>query len=127
MKIYLSHNYAAREWLNEHIKPVLEAAGHEVNSRWLEGKHADRSDKSQKNYAREDLQDVVYSQGILFFCDQFGDRPGKGKFIELGVALTKTMHIWVVGKTNGESVFYHLDQVKRFDTFEEFLHKEILK
>jgi hypothetical protein len=125
MKIYLSHNYAAREWLNEHVKPILEAVGYSINARWLKGFHTDRAEEMQQKYAHEDLMDVIESNIIIFFCDQFGERQGKGKFIELGVALTKSMKVWIVGQSCKESVFYFTQGVERFETFEDLLREKI--
>jgi hypothetical protein len=35
MKVYLAHNFAAREWLRDVVKPMFEQMGHVVTSSWV--------------------------------------------------------------------------------------------
>lgn len=112
MKVYLAHNYAARGWLKQ-VVPMFEAAGHEVTSRWI------TSVKDlPKDEADMDLEDIQRSDALVFFAEQFGHKPGKGKFFELGYALAldeeyvnecgkSRIRVIIVGKDDS-CVFYSL-------------------
>lgn len=119
MKLYIAHNYAARQWIVDEVVPRLEANGISVAARWLSGKH-DRAvtDADSRQFAEEDFYDVRAADGLLYFCDQFGSRPGLGKHIELGIAAAGSKPIAVVGENCDASVFYFLPGIQRFETLE---------
>lgn len=116
MKVYLAHNYAAKGWLRQ-VVPMFEVVGHQITSRWITSvKSIDTDD------AEMDLNDVLSSDAIVLFSEQFGPSPGKGKFIELGYALGinsegRTMVTVLVGKDNS-CIFYSLVN-KQVDTIED--------
>lgn len=122
MKFYIAHNYAVRDILAFEIKPILETKGHIVTSEWLTQKHEDRDIHKQRAYAETDLYNIMNADALILFTDQFGERPGKGKFIEFGAAHCMNKKIFVIGEDCEGSVFYFLGGVNRFKTFIEFIH-----
>jgi hypothetical protein len=115
-KIYLAHNFSAREWLRDEVAPRLKDEGFEIASRWIDDLAGD-----DVSNAQNDLIDVMRSDWFILFAEQHGDRPGRGKFIELGLAIAHRLRIIVIGPKSDDCIFYHLPQVERYDTLEEFL------
>jgi nucleoside 2-deoxyribosyltransferase len=109
MKIYLAHNFKARWWLRDYIK-LLELKGHQVTSTWItDDAHIDSKNKEES--ALVDLEDIDRADCLILFTDQYGERPGKGKFLEMGYALGKGKQVYIHGQDVQSSVFYHLPQV----------------
>lgn len=118
MKIYIAHNFAARLELREHLVPFLTRLGHEVTSTWItDDSHVDKLNAKQS--ALIDLSDIDRADALVLYVDQFGDSPGKGKFLELGYAIAKGKRVYLWGKDDS-SVFYHLPQVIRLETWKDF-------
>jgi nucleoside 2-deoxyribosyltransferase len=107
VKLYLAHNYEARIGLRETIK-VLAELGHSVTSRWITD---DAHDGVNATTARVDLDDIKTSDALVLFVNQFGDRPGRGKYVELGYALGIGKKVFLYGNLNN-CVFYHLPEVQ---------------
>ncbi len=116
MKVYLAHNFAARKYLQGIIE-LFTSHGHEVTSRWITDdahllpEHAEQS-------AVHDLEDVEKCGYFILFTDQYSDRPGKGKFAELGYAIRSGKRIILVGQDDS-CVFYNLPTIRRVNTIEE--------
>lgn len=121
MRVYLAHNFAARSWLREVIKPKIEASGHIVTSRWLwDDSHM--ASGSEQQSAVHDLEDIESADDLILFTDNYSDlRPGKGKFIELGYAIRASRRCILVGEDQSSSVFYHLPNIRHAKTLEEAL------
>lgn len=122
MKIYLAHNFDAGPHLRDTIVPFYELHGHIITSRWVkswEG-HSEK-DNSQKN-AVEDLEDIEEAGAIIFFATNFGDKPGRGKYVELGYAL-RAGKICIVmdAKLNPGCVFYSLPNIRHCNYLTETL------
>jgi hypothetical protein len=110
MRVYLAHNFAARDWLKSEVIPFLESKGHKVVSNWItDDRHLENSWKVES--AVQDLQDIESCGALIFFADQFGIVPGEGKYVELGCAVRAGKIIIVVGI--GRCVFYNLCSVRR--------------
>ena len=122
MKFYIAHNYAAKNMLLTDIVPLLEAKGHTITADWLRNPHNDRSQVAQRNYALIDLADIKRADALIYFCDELGWTPGRGKHIEFGAAYQMSKPIYVIGGDCEASVFYFLDDVQRFKTFADFLN-----
>jgi len=116
MKIYTAHNFAARKYLRDHIIPQLEALGHKVIARWAT--EPDHDKEGLNNECVKDIQDLSQCDAILLFTDNFGDRPGRGKYVELGYALAQNKLIFLFGEAD-DCVFYHLPGVKRITNLNE--------
>lgn len=108
MKIYLAHNFKARWWLRDY-KALLEQNGHEVTSRWISQNYPDiRNPEGEQKYALEDLEDIDAADALILFTDQYGEKPGKGKFMEYGYAYAKGKQIYLHGLDYNSSIFYYL-------------------
>ena len=123
MKVYLAHNYAAKEWLRG-VKERFVKCGIEVTSRWIEQAqdidpyHPD----VQIDEAQKDVQDVLRADALILFTDNFGDRPGRGKYVELGMAIASRKKIILCGKEHKNTVFYFLPSMIHCDNVEDVLH-----
>lgn len=143
MRIYLAARYSRREELCGY-RSQLEAIGHTVTSRWLNGKHQiDNSGKPigdngealvedddnsthvkaaalRESFAQEDLQDVLRSELLIAFTEvpRSGHSRG-GRHVEFGVALGTQTPIMVVGPR--ENIFCWLPQIGVFKSFAECL------
>lgn len=115
MKVYIAHNFAAREWLRDEIKPLVESAGHAITSRWIwEDVHTLPRDQN----AVDDVEDLRAASTVIVFVDQYSDRPGKGKFVEWGLAIGFGKRVILVG-VDASCVFYHLPNMRRVATIHE--------
>lgn len=123
MKVYLAHNYAAKDWLLHEVIPQFEGMGIEVTSRWIRvSQHIDPySPQVQIDEAEKDVQDVLRADALVLFTDQFGDRPGRGKYVELGMAIVARKKIILVGKEHKNTVFYYLPTIQHCATIDEVL------
>lgn len=128
MKIYIAHNYAAREVLPQAIAH-LNSLGHEVTSRWITD---DAHEGNNATTAQMDLDDIDRADALLFFTDNHGERPGKGKYVEMGYAIgwrrlyvtgsvreLVTKKIFLYGKDQSTCVFYHLPCCIHITSLEE--------
>lgn len=112
MRVYLAHNFAAREHLRDDIKWKLEEAGFDVTSSWIwDDSHIHSMNAVQS--ARRDLEDIDRADILVLFTDQWGEVPGKGKFTELGYAIAKGKAIFLCGVDYSSNVFYHLSNIYR--------------
>lgn len=118
MKIYLAHNFSAREYLKE-LVTIINQFGHVVTSRWIFGATEDKIVDSVM-----DLADIDEASSIVFFPEQFGDSPGRGKYFELGYAMRAGKRCVLFGdrkKYENECVFYALPNMRWAKTIEEVL------
>lgn len=123
MRLYLAHNFDARNYLNTFVKPQLENAGHEITSRWIwDDSHLEVGSVMQD--AQNDLEDIEKAQGLILFVDQFADRPGRGKFAEFGYAIRAGKKVFIIGKDRS-CVFYNLPTIIKFNTLDEFMESPI--
>lgn len=118
MKVYLAHNFAARQWLPIVVAHLTEA-GHESTAKWItDDSHCGVSQQA----AMADLNDIDRSNCLVLFVDQYGPTPGKGKYVELGYAYAKGKRIILVGRDT-QNVFYALPDVERVSDIPELLKK----
>lgn len=112
MKIYLAARYSRREELCGY-RAQLEAMGHTVTSRWLNGDHqiddhglseeAKRSERER--FAQEDYDDVLSANVLIAFTELPRSNNSRGgRHVELGIALgTQRIPVIIVGPR--ENVF----------------------
>lgn len=115
-KVYLAHNFDARQFLREDVVPEMKRRGLEVTSRWIVD---ERCTQSGKMGALIDLEDVDSCNTIIFFVDQFGPTPGRSKYFELGYAYAAGKRCILVGVNNTDCIFYHLPRVEKFATYSD--------
>ncbi len=120
MRIYLAARYREhplmREW-----KKILEADGHEVTSRWINGSHElkdARDDGQRRTFAMEDIADINVAHVVILLSDGgSGDGARGGRHVEFGLALAWGKRIILVGQP--ENVFHFLSVVEKASTIEE--------
>lgn len=113
MKLYVAHNFCARDWLPEVVR-LLETFGHDCTSTWIfDDAHTKGGSKALS--AKVDLDDIDRSDALVLFIDQDGPTPGRGKYFEFGYAYAKGMPIYLVG-TEENCVFYALPGVYRAES-----------
>ena len=127
MKIYLAARYTRRLELCGY-QAELEAMGFQITSRWLNGSHqisngglpldagelmVESGDQCATHFAQEDLADVFAADVVIAFTEQprSGHSRG-GRHVELGLALAKGKHVFIVGPR--ENVFCWLPEVLWF-------------
>lgn len=117
MKLYLAHNWAAREYLKKEILPVLICAGHSTTSTWIT---TEQDSTKQAFNAEQDLADVREADALVHFSEQFGSTPGRGKYVELGYAVGIRKPVYVVG-VGDETIFYFLGDIGRLADIDALL------
>lgn len=123
MKIYLAGLYSRREELNEY-RALIEALGHTVTSRWLNGLHALPAGATLEQrveamdpevaeriaqFAREDVSDVLDADLVISFTET-GPTPRGGRHVEFGIAFAVGKKLWVV--PGRENIFHWLPSVE---------------
>ena len=123
MRIYLAHNFAAREYLKVAVIPFFENNGHEVGASWItDDRHLDPKWKVES--AVRDLMDIEECGALVFFAKQFAEIPGEGKYVELGYAIRAGKIVVVVHSWHREEqrcVFYDLCTIRHTDNLEGVL------
>ena len=126
MRIYLAARYSRREELCGYAR-ILEAAGHEITSRWLDGGHQIPPDQEEavvraegERFAREDIEDVRRAECVIAFTEQPREGTSRGgRHVELGLALAWEKRLRIVGPR--ENVFCWLPEVMVYPTFEDLM------
>jgi nucleoside 2-deoxyribosyltransferase len=119
MKIYVAHNFAARNELARKALAMLDRMGHEVTSRWItDDTHTASSEDQNRKSAMADLEDIDRADAILLFVDQVGSTPGRGKWVEFGYAYAKGKRCYLYGVCT-QCIFIHLPGVYRILSFDE--------
>lgn len=95
----------------------VEQLGHVVTSRWIRD-DSHNFDENNTFSAKADIEDIDRADAILLFVDQFAERPGRGKYVELGYALGTKKKCFLYGDSQ-DCVFYHLPECIRIETLEE--------
>lgn len=125
MKIYLAARYSRREELCGY-RSQLEAIGHKVTSRWLNGNHqiddaglsVEAKREERERFAREDFFDVLSADMLIAFTEPARSTNSRGgRHVELGIALGAMKRVCIVGPR--ENVFCCLPEIAVFDNFEE--------
>jgi hypothetical protein len=118
MRIYIASRYDRRfEMLG--VAATLMRAGHDVTSRWIEGRGGD----PELVAALEDLADVARADCLVSFTEE----PNRGvawaarggRHVEFGVAVALQKRLCVVGPR--ENIFHHLPRVETYAGVAELL------
>ena len=136
MRIYLAARYTRREELCRY-RDTLRAMGHDVQARWLDGKHqisdkgqpigdhgeaiVEGHDASQRNaelrakFAQDDFEDVTGADAVISFTEPPRSQANRGgRHVEYGVALALGKRLLVVG--HRENLFHWLPQAEFYET-----------
>ncbi len=126
MKIYLASRYS-RYLEMQKYRDILEAAGHTVTSRWINGNHqlsddglSDQAKISERiRLATEDMSDLLEADMCLFFSEQPRSTATRGgRHVEFGIFLGMNKTCIVIGPR--ENIFHCLPQVHLFPDFDAF-------
>lgn|SRR6185295_413284 len=145
MRIYLASRYGRRLELCGY-RDQLQAAGHTVQAKWLDGQHqisdrgtpigeagealveGDDGSTSEKaaamrnRFAMDDFRDVTMCEMLIAFTEQPRVTTSRGgRHVELGIALGLMKRVWIVGPR--ENIFCWLEDVRHFETWEECLEQ----
>lgn len=134
MNIYLAARYSRIDELNFY-KRELEAWGHIVTSRWLNGEHQihgyDAYQVARGNdlvtfpekaalFAQDDVEDLAAADVVISFSEEprNGNSGRGGRHVELGLALAQEKRLILVGPR--ENVFHCLPMVERWPDWSAF-------
>ena len=130
MKIYLASRYSRRLELCGY-REQLHRLGHEVQARWLDGKHqlsnegtpigdngealvesgGDEAAKLRAHFANDDWEDVNAAECVISFTEPPRSSANRGgRHVEYGIALANKARVIVVG--HRENSFHWLPQVE---------------
>lgn len=126
MKIYLASRYSRREELCGY-RAVLEADGHTITSRWLNGNHqiddqglsVQATESERVRFAVEDWDDLMAADCCISFTEiPRSERTRGGRHVEFGAALAAGKQCIVIGPR--ENVFHCLPWVSYFTSWTDF-------
>lgn len=121
MKIYLASRYSRMRELRGY-REQLNAKGHVITSRWLDGEHeaADGDESQWRRFAEDDCADIRRAECVISFTEpSTTPTPRGGRHVEFGFALALHKQIIIVG--HRENVFHYLEDVAFFQTWEQAL------
>lgn len=127
MKIYLAARYSRHPEM-QRCRDDLEALGHTVTSRWINGDHKLVNDsmflpgdeKIAEGFAVEDYEDLLEAECVISFTEpQRSTNSRGGRHVEFGIALGLGKHNVIVGPK--ENVFHYMPGVKVANSWAECL------
>lgn len=125
MRIYLASRYSRFRELQAY-RAELEAAGHAVTSRWINGDHQiddaglslQAKESERIRFAQEDRDDLLSADCVVSFTEAPRSSNSRGgRHVEHGMALALGKRVIVVG--HRENVFHCLPEVEFFATWQE--------
>ena len=121
MRIYLASRLSRIKEL-QYYREQLEAKGHTVTSRWLNGDHVAAADDREERgrFAVEDLQDIESARMFIHFGEPEGTYTHGGRRVELGWAL-RSVGVRVINIGPSENIFHDHPEVEQFATWEDCL------
>jgi hypothetical protein len=117
MRIYIASRYDRRfEMLG--VTGVLMRAGHDVTSRWIEGRG-----EGPEAEAHEDVADVLRANCVVSFTEEpAAGVPWSargGRHVEFGLALATGKRLCIVGPR--ENIFHYLPSVEVYATLDDLV------
>lgn len=129
MNIYIAASFSLKDEVRK-LYTLFKSYGHEITVDWTthEGTTPEERDEKaelMEEYLMEDLRGIGEADVFVLLS---GGPPGKGRFIEFGVALhslimTGAPRIFVVGDHTNESIFYYHPSVQRRGSIDEILRE----
>lgn len=125
MHIYLASRYSRFQEMQRY-RDQLEAAGHTVTSRWINGDHqiddAGLSIQSKEaeriRFAQEARDDLLRADCVISFTEAPRSSNSRGgRHVEHGMALALNKRVIIVG--HRENVFHCLPECEFFQTWQE--------
>ena len=129
-KFYLAARYSRHAEMRGYADQ-LEALGHTVTSRWINGEHqasdGELLDPGNADHARklmqEDLEDIFEADTFVAFTEAQREPTRGGRHVEFGLALWACKRIFLVGPV--ENLFYLYPGITQFAKFDDFM--DVLK
>lgn len=127
MKFYIAARFSRRPECNALAHQLMEL-GHTITSRWVKpdsdhvtptGLSRQAADAERRRFAEEDMADVFACDAIVSLMEEPRSNSRGGRHVEYGIAVALGKHNFVVGPR--ETVFHHLEDVRHFDTAEDFV------
>ncbi len=123
MKIYLAARYSRAAQLRD-VRAKLEANGHEVTSRWIDGGHevtkegsTEAAHTERSRFAEEDWHDMMQADCVISFTEEPRTTKTRGgRHVEFGGALGAGKRCIVVGWR--ENVFHCLPQIEFYPSWD---------
>ncbi|MCE2463247.1 MAG: hypothetical protein J4F46_04945 [Dehalococcoidia bacterium] len=120
MRIYL----AARNYRLDELRGYaddLRTMGHQVTSRWLQGRHQAPGSLDHPQWpgiAQEDVDDLAAADAVISITEQVRGGGG-GRHVEFGLGLAWGKRMLLVGAA--ENLFHTLPSVEAYPTWEDAL------
>lgn len=120
MRIYL----AARNYRLDELRGYaddLRNMGHEVTSRWLQGRHQARGSLDHPQWpgiAQEDVDDLAAADAVISITEPTRGGGG-GRHVEFGLGLAWGKRMLLLGAA--ENLFHTLPSVEAYPTWEDVL------
>lgn len=117
MKLYLAARFGRQAELRRY-RTILEHAGHEVTSSWLDSKKMVTKPGDCRIWAEDDLRDLIEAEGIILWSEnpKRGWLRG-GRHTEFGYALNAGLKCFVIGPR--ENIFHYLHDVHMFSNLQD--------
>jgi hypothetical protein len=126
VKIYLAASYKNHPEMRI-VRGLLNAIGHDVTSRWIEGNHTADTPAQSRLFGEHDLEDLERANMLIAFL---GPSTTGGWHVEFGYALAirrrdmtfgdDAYRIAVVGAID-RNVFHHLPEVEVYPDLDSVL------
>lgn len=134
MRFYLAARYSRMEEMR-HCRVSLEALGHDVTSRWINGSHQisesqdgdsgaddEKTVALRQEYGMEDLRDVCAADVLIAFTETPRCGPTRGgRHVEMGLAMGRGIPVIVCGPR--ENIFCWLPGVAWFADFNTLIRQ----
>lgn len=123
--IYLASRYSRYPEMQK-VRDELEALGHVITSRWINGDHqiddaglsVQAKEEERVRFATEDVSDLVRADIVVSFTEAPRSSNSRGgRHVEHGMALALGKRCLVIG--HRENVFHCLPEVQFFETWSE--------
>lgn len=113
MLIYLASRYSRYPEMQQ-VQADLEAVGHTVTSRWIEGNH-----RMDYDGVSEDLDDLLKAECIISFTELPRSAAMRGgRHVELGIGIGTKKKCVVIGPR--ENVFHCLPIIEWYPDYQAF-------
>ncbi len=113
MKVYLAAKFGEKNEMRDWAR-MIEDAGHQVVSSWLDEKHdsdAEASEEVMIAAAKQNMLDVLEADVLVTKSQAQGTaHTGGGRHFEFGFAVAEGIDVIVVGP-KGEHVFHYLEGI----------------
>ncbi len=120
MRVYLASRFGRRHELQGYAERLREAGFAVITSRWIydadSPEYETITTQGAALCAQHDVEDVASADAVVVLTGP----PSRGGYhVEFGIGLALGKKLVIVGEK--ENVFQHLEEVRQFETFDDFL------